>query len=59
MSLSAARVARIGYDGFMRGQRVVVAGFGNRLGLFALRFVPNAVLLALLDWGTRWAARKS
>ncbi len=59
MTLPAERVARIGYDGFMRGKRVVVAGAGNRIGLFLLRFVPNAVLLPLLDWGTRWAARDS
>jgi uncharacterized protein len=58
MSLSPERVARIGYDGFMRGERVVVAGLGNRIGLLLVRFVPNALLLPLLDWGTRWAARK-
>ena len=57
MSLPAERVARIGYDGFMRGRRVVVPGLGNRIGLLVLRFVPNAVLLRLLDWGTRWAVR--
>lgn len=59
MSLPAERVARIGYHGFIRGKRVVVPGFGNRTGLLLLRFVPNAVLLPLLDWGTRWAARSS
>jgi len=57
MSLPAERVAQIGYHGFMRGRRVVVPGMGNRVGLFVLRFVPNAVLLPLLDWGTRWAVR--
>jgi len=59
MSLPPARVARIGYDGFMRGKRVVVTGIGNQVGLLMLRFIPNAVLLPLLDWGTRWAARNS
>ena len=31
LSLSAERVARIGYRGFMRGKRVVVAGIGNQI----------------------------
>ena len=59
MSLPAERVARIGYEGFIRGKRVVVAGLGNQIGLVLLRFVPNAWLLPLMDWGTRWAARNS
>jgi hypothetical protein len=57
LSLPAERVARIGYDGFMRGKRVVVAGTGNRIAAFVLRFLPNTLLLPLLDWGTRRAAR--
>ena len=57
MSLPAERVARIGYDGLLRGKRVVVAGLGNQIGVFLLRFVPNALLLPLLDRGTRWAAQ--
>jgi uncharacterized protein len=57
LALSAERVARIGYDGFMRGQRVVVAGVGNKIAVSLLRFVPNALLLPLLDWGTRHVAR--
>ena len=59
LALPAERVARIGYDGLMRGKRVVVAGIGNRIGVFLLRFMPNALLLPLLDWGTRKAARGS
>jgi uncharacterized protein len=59
LSLSAERVARIGYRGFMRGKRVVVAGIGNQIALFLLRIVPHAVLLPLLHWGTRFAARDS
>jgi short-subunit dehydrogenase len=59
LSLSAERVARIGYDGFMRGKRVVVAGFGNRVAVFLLRIIPNAVLLPLMYLGTRWAERHS
>jgi uncharacterized protein len=58
LSLSAERVARIGYDGFMRGKRVVVAGIGNRIAVFLLGIVPHALLLPLADRATRWA-RKS
>jgi short-subunit dehydrogenase len=58
LSLSAARVARIGYDGFMRGKRVVVAGIGNRTAVFLLGIVPHALLLPLADRATQWA-RKS
>ncbi len=58
-SLPADRVARIGYDGFMRGKRVVVAGAGNRIAMFLLRFMPKALLLPLLDWGTRSVADRS
>ncbi len=57
LSLSAARVARAGYRGFMRGKRVVVAGIGNQIALFLVRMVPYAALLPLLYWGMRFAAR--
>ena len=59
LSLSAERVARIGYDGLMRGKRVVVAGFGNRVAVFLLRVIPNVLLLPLMYVGTRWAERHS
>jgi uncharacterized protein len=59
LSLTAARVARIGYLGFMRGKRVIVAGIGNRIAVFLVRLTPHALLLPLLDWGTRQAARYS
>jgi len=51
LMLTAARLARIGYDGFMGGRRVIVAGMGNRI------FMPHALLLPLLDWGMRRSAR--
>ncbi len=59
LSLPAERVARIGYDGFMRGKRVVVAGTGNRIVVSLLRLTPKAVLLPILDRGMRSAARNS
>ncbi|HMK69649.1 MAG TPA: SDR family oxidoreductase [Xanthobacteraceae bacterium] len=56
LSLSADRVARIGYNGFMRGKRVVVAGIGNQISLLLLRIVPNGALLPLLHRAMRFAA---
>ncbi len=47
--LPASRVAQIGYDGLIRGRRVVIAGAGNRIAVFLMRFVPNALLMAALD----------
>jgi uncharacterized protein len=51
--LPADRVAQIGYDGLMRGKRVVVAGTGNKIAVSLLRFVPNGLLLRLVDQRTR------
>ncbi len=56
LALSARRVAEIGYAGFMRGKRVVIAGAANRFAVFAMRFVPHAVLLPLSQWGRRRVA---
>ena len=47
--VSPQRVAEIGYRAFMRGQRVVVAGLGNKVAVFFLRFVPHAILLPMVD----------
>jgi len=49
LSVPADRVARIGYEGFVRGQRVVVAGAGNKVVVFMLRFLPHALVLPILD----------
>ncbi len=43
------RVAEIGYAALMRGQRIAVAGTGNKLAVALLRFIPNALLLQLVD----------
>ena len=53
LTLSAARVAQIGYDGLERRRRVVVAGAGNQIGVGLLQLMPRAWLLPLLDWGMR------
>jgi len=50
MAVSAERVAEAGYQGLMRGQRVVVPGLANKLlAALAPRFVPRNILLAQLD----------
>jgi short-subunit dehydrogenase len=50
LAVPAARVAAAGYRGLMRGQRVVVPGWANRLvaGLVP-RLVPRALLLKMVD----------
>ena len=52
-SLPADRVAPLGYRGFMRGKRVVVAGLRNRIAVLLLRLTPNALLLPIMDQGMR------
>jgi uncharacterized protein len=47
--LPAKDVAQIGYRGLMRGKRVVIAGIGNKIAVFLLRLIPNALLLASLQ----------
>ncbi|MEA3027090.1 MAG: uncharacterized protein QOF91_2375 [Alphaproteobacteria bacterium] len=50
LAVSAGRVAEAGYRGLMRGQRVVVPGWGNKLlATLTPRFVPRSILLAQLD----------
>ena len=49
LELPAERVAQIGYDAFMAGQRVVIAGIGNRIVVSLMRLVPNALILRLAD----------
>ena len=57
LALSARRVAEIGYRGLMAGKRVVVAGAANRLALFFIRLVPNALLLPVV--GSRMSDARS
>jgi short-subunit dehydrogenase len=50
LAVSAERVAEAGYRGLMRGQRVVVPGWANKLLATLLpRLVPRSILLAQLD----------
>lgn len=59
LMLPARRVARIGYRGFMRGDRVVVAGTGNRIMASLLRLTPRGLLLSLADQRGRSLPRRS
>jgi hypothetical protein len=49
LALPARRVAEIGYAGFMRGQRVVIAGAGNRIAMAFARLVPHGLLLPMIE----------
>jgi short-subunit dehydrogenase len=56
LALPARRVAEIGYGGFMRGKRVVIAGAGNRAAVFFARLVPHALLLPVIERRMRSAS---
>jgi uncharacterized protein len=58
LALPARRVAEIGYAAFMRGQRVVIAGTGNRLAMFLARMTPHAVLLPIVERRMRGASKR-
>jgi short-subunit dehydrogenase len=49
LTVGPDRVAQIGYDAFMRGQRVVVAGFLNRVAVILLRLMPHALLMPIVE----------
>jgi uncharacterized protein len=49
LTVTPDRVAQIGYDGFMRGKRVVVAGFLNKIAVALLRFMPHALLMPIIE----------
>jgi short-subunit dehydrogenase len=59
LALPAKQVARIGYRAFMRGDRVVVAGIGNRIVASLLRLTPHALVLSLADQRGRSVPGKS
>jgi short-subunit dehydrogenase len=59
MALPARRVAEIGYDGFVRGKRVVIAGLANKVAVFFTRIVPHALLLPIIGSRMRDARRAS
>jgi hypothetical protein len=48
MARSARRVANDGYDGLMRGQRIVIPGFDNQMAALLARFAPRRALLSFM-----------
>lgn len=48
LSRSVERVAQQGYDGFMRGKRVVIPGTENKLATFLPRLLPRGMVLNLV-----------
>lgn len=42
--LDAATVAKIGYDGMSKGQRVVISGLINKIGVFSVRLTPRKLV---------------
>jgi short-subunit dehydrogenase len=55
LHVPAARVAEAGYRGLMRGKRLVIPGFGNKVMAFLPRIMPRELLLSLA--GKRQRAR--
>jgi uncharacterized protein len=51
-ALPPDRVAQIGYRGFMRGKRVVIAGRVSKIAVFLARSIPNVLLLRAIDMRT-------
>ena len=48
--MTSEELARIAYRKFMRGKKVIVAGWFNRLGVIAVRFVPDLLLVPAIGW---------
>jgi hypothetical protein len=48
--MSAEDVARIGYRKFMRGRKIIVIGWFNRISLFLRRFTPDFIIVPLMGW---------
>lgn len=50
--MSAEEVANIGYDGLMKGKRVIITGVMNKITVFFMQFMPSfitAKMTAILD----------
>jgi short-subunit dehydrogenase len=42
--MEAGKVARIAYRAMIKGKRVVIPGLQNRIQVFAIRFLPRALV---------------
>jgi short-subunit dehydrogenase len=54
LRLSADQVAEAGYEGLMRGERVVVPGLGNKIVTTALGLLPRRLVLSAASDELRW-----
>jgi hypothetical protein len=45
--MNAPEVARAGYEGMLRGKRIVIPGIGNRFLVEALRVSPRRLVTAV------------
>ena len=57
LARSADRVAREGYAGFMRGNRVVVPGLPNRVLTLLPRIIPRGLIADTSAWRWRRSSR--
>jgi hypothetical protein len=48
--MTSEDLARIAYRQFMRGKKVIVTGWFNRLGVFARRFAPDFAVVPFMGW---------
>ena len=48
--MASEDLARIAYRQFMRGRKVIVTGWFNRLSVFAQRFAPDFALVPMMGW---------
>jgi hypothetical protein len=48
--MTSEDLARIAYRQFMRGRKVIVTGWFNRLGVFARRFAPDFAVVPFMGW---------
>jgi short-subunit dehydrogenase len=49
-AMTTEELARIAYRNFKRGKKVIVPGFFHRLGVIAMRFVPDLLLVPFVGW---------
>jgi len=54
LARSAERVAQEGYDGLMRGRRVVVPGSDNKVAALLPRLLPRGLMLKIVSAFVRW-----
>ncbi len=48
--MSAAAVAKVGYQGLKRGKTIIIPGFMNKLLAYSVRFTPRKIIVAIVGW---------